>query len=35
VQGTPAYPQFHIEAFPLFNELLKGLGRSRAERLAQ
>jgi len=35
VQGTPSYPQFDIEALPLFNELLKALGRGRAERQAQ
>jgi AsmA-like C-terminal region len=28
VQGTPSYPQFDIEALPLFNELMKALGRA-------
>jgi len=35
VQGTPAYPRPDIEALPLFNELLKALGRGRAERQPQ
>ena len=32
VQGTPSYPQYNIEPLPIFNDLLKALGRSRAER---
>jgi hypothetical protein len=35
VQGTPSSPQIYPEALPLFNELLKVLGRSRAERQPQ
>ncbi len=30
VQGTPSYPLFFPEPLPLFKELLKGLGSSRA-----
>jgi hypothetical protein len=32
VQGTPAYPRPHIEALPLFSELLRALGRNQANR---
>jgi hypothetical protein len=32
VDGTPSFPQFDIRPLPLFNNLLKALGRGRAER---
>ena len=32
VQGTPSYPQYNIEPLPIFNDILRALGRSRAER---
>ena len=35
VVGTPSYPQFDIKPLPLFNELIKALGRGRAERQLQ
>ena len=35
VQGTPQYPRTDIDAFPVFREMLKALGRGRAERQPQ
>jgi hypothetical protein len=35
VQGTPSYPRAYPETLPLFNELLKALGRRSAERQPQ
>jgi AsmA-like C-terminal region len=32
VEGTPSYPQYNIQPLPIFNEMLKALGRNRAER---